>query len=251
MLRINLLPPHIYERRRVRKAIVAFSFLFLVVLFGMLTWWFMLTKKQNDLQLQVNDMEQKAQEVRMLQDEIAKEQARIASTRAKVEFIEAVMEYNLEYPKLYEELAKYTYSRMLYRSIQPAGNQLTIQAHARTLGDCGRYLMNMYRATHLFSSVSISGVPGWPQQGEGGGGLPGGFDFTVTCTLVKPITPPTYTGVAQAASSGVAPGVPGGPSPMPPGAAGPSVSPPSGGGSESESGSRGIFRRRGGGESEE
>ena len=212
MLKVNLLPAYIYERRKVRKASIGFVVLFVAVVLGMLAWWTMLNSKQKALEVQVADMEMKAQEVTRLEQEAQAEENKIPIIQAKVAFIEALMDYNLQAPKLYEELAKYTYSRVLYRSIQPASNQLMIEAHARTLGDCGRYLMNIYRATHLFNSVVISGVPGWPKASSGGGavtpvvspwvsapeqaGALSGFNFQVTCTLVQQIIPPIYGGAA-------------------------------------------------------
>jgi len=219
VLKINLLPAYVYERRRVRKAAIGFSLLFVAVVFGMLAWWAVLNSKQKGLQAQVTDMEMKAQEVARLEQEAQAEESRMPVIQAKVAFIEGLKEYNLQIPKLYEELAKYTYSRVLYRSVQPSGSQLTIEAHARTLGDCGRYLMNLYRATHLFSSVAISGVPGWPSGGGGGvSELPSGFSFQVTCALVQQIAPPTYGGAGAGTPGGGMPagGAPGaGPPPGP------------------------------------
>ncbi|HUV04269.1 MAG TPA: hypothetical protein VMX94_04105 [Armatimonadota bacterium] len=226
MLKINLLPAYIYEKRKVRRAAMGFGLLFIAVVFGMLGWWIMLSNKQKQLQAQVADMEMRAQEVMRLEQAVQAEESRIPVVQAKVGFIEGVMDYNLQAPRLYEELAKYTYSRVQYRSLAPSGSQLVIDARARTLGDCGRYLMNMYRATHLFNSVAISGVPGWPPAGGGAGATtPGapeagpttGFDFQVTCALVQPIAPPAYAGVGAQGPGAVVPGMP---------AAGP---PPSGG----------------------
>jgi len=209
VLKINLLPPYIYEKRKVRRAALVFGVLFVAVVAGMLAWGVSLSNKTRQLTMQVNDMEQKANEVRQLEAQVQAELARIPPVKAKVAFIEGLMEYNLKVPKVYEELAKFTYSRVLYRSVLPSGTGLSITAHARSVGDCGRYLLNMYRASHVFSSVSIDSVPGWPAGGEGAApvSMAGGFDFAVTCVLVQPITAPMY-GVAEAT-------VPGAPPPMP------------------------------------
>lgn len=245
MLKINLLPAYIYERRRVRAAAIAFTIAFVAVLAGMLGWWLFLSNRQKELTVLVADMEMKAAEVTRIEQAAQAEENRIPIIQAKVDFIEAVMEYNLEIPKLYEEIAKYTYGRIQLNSMQASGGTVTIQAHARTLGDCGRYLMNMYRATHLFNSVTISGVPGWPAGAGGqsgqmvsvgpygtnvpapqsqpfGGGQ--GFDFNVTCTMVKQITQPAYTGGAPAPTDAAGVGTPG--APVPPGGGAPPGLPP-------------------------
>ena len=224
MLKINLLPSYIYEKRKVRNAAFLFGGLFVVVVAGMLTWWVVLGSKERQITTQVMEMERNAGEVTELERQVQAEQAKIPPIRAKVTFIEDLMAYNEKVPDLYEDLAKYTYSRILYRSVRVSGNQLTVNAYSRSVGDCGRYLLNMYRASHVFSSVSISGVPGWASGGGGAGSasgmsslagtaqgpqVPGGFSFTVSCALVEPISAPTYSS-GGAASAGGAPGA-GGP----------------------------------------
>lgn len=206
MLKINLLPKYIYEKRKVKQTAFMFAVLFLGVVAGMVAWHLSLAAKERDLTVQVADMQQKVNEVRSLETQAAAEEQRLPVIQGKVAFIESVMQYNLEYPKLYEELAKYTYNRIMYTSVDPSGGQLKVGAHARSIGDCGRYLLNMYRASHVFSSVGIDGVPGWPHQGAQGDQ---GFDFNVTCNLVRPIAVPSYSPGGAAARAPGAPGIPG------------------------------------------
>jgi cell division protein FtsB len=193
VLKINLLPKYIWEKRKVKQTIFVFVVLFMGVVAGMVAWHLSLAAKQRDLTAQVADMQIKANEVKQLEAQAVAEEQRIPVIQGKVSFIEGIMQYNLQYPKLYEELAKYTYSRILYRSVEASSGQLKVTAHARSIGDCGRYLLNMYRASHVFNAVGIDGVPGWPRQqsgGEDGGGQ--GFDFNVTCNLTTPISVPSY-----------------------------------------------------------
>ncbi len=159
--------------------------IFMVVFGSMVAWWYTLGKREADLKSQLAIMNQRKDQVLALENTIKAEEAKIPPIKDRMDYFNAVMAYNVKFPALYEELAKYTYERVLYRSIEPANNQLTIQAHANSLGDCGRYLLNIYRARHLFSDVKISAVPGYPSNPAAG------FDFSVTCTLVSPIDPPT------------------------------------------------------------
>ena len=187
MLKINLLPKYIYEKRKTRQVTILFAALVLCVGAGMLGWFTLLNKQKQDLTVQVAEMEQKKAEVDAIMAQAVAEEGKAPPMQKKVDFFKAIMNYNTEYPKLYEELARYTYSRVLYRTIEPSsGTQLKIGARARSVGDCGRYLLNMYLGSQLFSSVTIDSVPTWS------GDLPGAFDFNVTCTLRKPITVPTY-----------------------------------------------------------
>lgn len=207
MLKINLLPKYIYERRKVYQLASVLGIIFIAIVFGMFAWWFVLGNKEIILTGQVDEMELKTSILNDLQKQVEAEKAKLPPVEAKVKFMEDLMAYNLQLPKLYEELAKYTYARILYKSVTPAANQLSIQAHADSLADCGRYLMNMYRADHIFTSVTISAVPGWSGTEAQGGGQPAadqqaaaappsGFDFTVTCALSKPIAAPAYAAPA-------------------------------------------------------
>lgn len=184
MLRINLLPPSIYERRKVRQTAILFGLIFVMAFGGMMAWWYMLGKKEAQLKSDLVIMNQRKDQVLALEGTIKAEESKIPPIKDRMDYFNAVMAYNVKFPALYEELAKYTYERVLYRSIEPANNQLTIQAHAKSLGDCGRYLLNIYRARHLFSDVKISSIPGYPSNPAAG------FDFTVTATLLTPIDPP-------------------------------------------------------------
>mgnify|MGYP001025863736 CR=1 FL=1 len=188
MLKINLLPPYIFERRKVRQTAFLFGLIFMLTFGGMVAWWYTLGKKEADLKEQLVVMNQRKDQVLALENTIKAEEAKIPPIKERMDYFRAVMAYNTKFPELYEELAKYTYERILYRSIQPSNNSLTIQAHAKSIGDAGRYLLNMYRARHLFSGVQISAVPGYPSN------LLAGFDFTVTCSLVNPIDPPAVPG---------------------------------------------------------
>lgn len=221
MLKINLLPTYIYEKRKVRQAGLSFCLLFAVVIVSMLSWRFALSNNERKLSMQVEEMKQKAAIVDAINAQIPVEQQKTQTLKTKVDFIEAVMNYNLEYPALFEELAKYTYSRIQYMEIKPSATDNTIQisAYARSVGDCGRYLLNMYRAQHLFSSVIIdSGTfPHWESGNHTVGGIltsgsgsqgsifdalvEQGFTFNIKCTLIKPIVAPTAPGPGGAAGT--------------------------------------------------
>lgn len=246
-----------------------FGFIFLVCAAAMAAWIFKLSVTERNLTDLVAKTEAEAKRVEALQAEVAAAQAKIPPVKAKTDYIKEVLNYNEVLPKLYEDITKYTYNRIEYKSINASGQQLSISAHARTIGDCGRYLLNMYRAGHLFRSVSISAIPGWPagSTGSSGGGMMGGmmggmptmpggmtggmlggmppmpgmnagstggisggnsskstisrgFDFTVTCALVKSISAPAYVKGGSADATGGAASPMGGMPGMMPGAAG-------------------------------
>lgn len=260
MLRINLLPKSIYERRNVMRMMFLFGFIFIVLAAGMAAWILKLSATEHNQTDIVVKTEAEAKVVEGLEADVAAAQAKIPPVKAKTQYIADVLDYNDKVLALYQKVARYTYNRIEYKSMNTSGSSLTMSAHARTIGDCGRYLLNMYRAGHLFTSVTISNIPGWPEgntsasgggmmgggmmggmmgmpggmpgmPGGMGGGMPGGvsmmpggasggisggnaskntisrgFDFTVTCALVEPISAPTYTpGSAESAGAAAGP----------------------------------------------
>lgn len=167
MIKINLLPSNLYEAQRKVWAMV----LCFVVLIGVLAGSFMYVKKINaekdSWSQQAVAAEQLKAEAERIAGEASKIRAAAKDITDKVAFFKAVGTFNNQYPYLYEELAKFTYRKIVYVSIKPDGqagqrpNSLEIEALAPSLSDCGRYLLNMYRASHIFSGVKINEVPGF------------------------------------------------------------------------------------------
>lgn len=258
MIKINLLPKSINEKRIVRNLAVLFGIVFVAIVAGGVLYAQMVLAPQvayeqgqaeqaANLEAQVTKLESDTQGVRGSQ---------IAPIQAKLSFISNVLEYNKKYPKLYEEIGKWTYEKIAYTSMTCDGTQVAMSARARSLDDLGRYLLNMYRATDLFTEVTISGVPGYPaganstgmpmqqgpsgygpqanlagmpaiQEGVSGGSVARYIDFTVNCKLKTPIAAPTFTPGAAAGGAAGATGAPG--APTAPGAPGAPPAPGMGG----------------------
>lgn len=210
MLKINLLPAYVRQKAALKKAIFLCLAVIILVGAGMLYWIITLKNEKDQREKETIAMEEEAKRVEEIRKQLNEELAKIPPVEKKVNFIQGTMDYNLKAPEFYEELARYTYNRVELSSMNISGNRVTMNAHARTLGDFGRYLLNMYNATSIYTNVSVSTIPGWPSATLGTSGpgpltpggrdftgvLPGitnGIDFTVNCTLVKPLPgPPTY-----------------------------------------------------------
>ncbi|MEJ5297762.1 MAG: hypothetical protein WHZ52_06975 [Armatimonadota bacterium] len=224
MLSINLIPPSYFEQQRVRRLLQLFGGLLALVVAGMLAAMFFFITQTNKANEELAQVEPVAQEVERLKSEASNLRNEVGPIQARIKFIEETMDYNVAIIPVLEELAKYTYKKITYGRVALSEDRgtLTIDGWAPSIVDAGRYLMNLYRAKHLFSSVAFSGVPGYRtgaagQQGGGGDqvssflqGTQLGFSFTATCRLVKPLTAPAPPGGAGGgAAAGAAGGAPG------------------------------------------
>jgi hypothetical protein len=205
VLKINLLPPYIYEKRKVARVGLLCLVIFVVIFATMLAWSGKKSAELAKWEEDATQMEQQAAQVQAIQSQVQAEQAKGPALQTKVNFQNDLEKYNVVVPKLYEDVSKWTYNRIVYSSMSVSGNSLQMQAHARTLGDAARYLMNMYRATELFSAVNMGfSVPSWP-AGTQSIADSGGLDFQVSCTLITPINAPSYGGGGGAATAAAGP----------------------------------------------
>lgn len=238
MIKINLLPSYVLERAAVRRLMMIFVVLLAVIIAGGLAYRLQRGAKLSSLQSDLTNVRITETEVLRLEQQATQETAKIDPMNQKLQFIDGVMAYNRIAPDLYEQLGRFTYEKVRYREITLTDTQMEITAYAPSISDAGRYLLNLYRATNIFSQVSMSSVPGFG-SGEGGGTSgkpPKGFDFKVTCALAKPISAPTYGGAAGAAPGTTPTGTYSAPAVSTPGtsATPPPPPPTAGGGAPSE-----------------
>lgn len=242
MIKINLLPKSIYERKIVKNTAILFGVLMAAViavgiLYAQLYW----VPRVADMEAQAAHAEDLKKQVEDLEGQTKGWNDLTAPIQTKLSFIQAVLDYNLKYPQLYEDIAKWTYEKVSYTGLNCDGAVVSMSARVKSLDDLGRFLLNMYHATDLFTEVTISGVPGYPMA-DGGGMLqaqnftgtgpqanlagmsavqqgvvsgPGAnyINFTVTCKLRTPIVRPSFAGSSSATPD--AQGAPGSPVPQP------------------------------------
>ncbi|MEN6372042.1 MAG: hypothetical protein ABFD64_08520 [Armatimonadota bacterium] len=209
MIKINLLPPGIFEARVIKRLIVLFSFIVVAIVAGCMYYTSTVNKATAGYKAETaiaTDWKNKADAYKSQADSKI---ASIAPIDAKLQFVAQVDSFNNVYPKFYENLAQYTYHKVTYSQIAVSTDgKVTISATAPSLSDAGRYLLNMYRATDLFSNVSISGVPGYPANSSGGSLSGGGM--ALNSTPLSSATPAlSQSGGGLALAGGQAPELPG------------------------------------------
>ncbi|MGQ9455144.1 MAG: hypothetical protein ACUVRS_09520 [Armatimonadota bacterium] len=244
MIKINLLPRIIDHKRVLRNTAILMAFILVLIIGAGVAFAIRLQSKVDEMEKLAAETEAWKARVESIQKQAQEIRNQVAPIKQKLDFINKVLQYNLEFPRLYEQIAKWTYEKVQLFSIQCDGQQVVMQAYVKNLDELGRYLLNMYRAVDLFTEVTISGIPGYKQgpsqqvsvpspvqlPGEGqisgsmaplagiqaiqagvqraevGGYAPTGITFTVTCKLRRPIVAPQFAGAAQQAGQPGAPG---------------------------------------------
>lgn len=180
MIKINLLPKTINQKAILRNTAMVFGALLVAVIAGGVTYNMKLTEQVNLKVQEAERVEALKAQVESIQGQASSLLTSIQPIQQKLDFIDAVLKHNLKYPELYQEVAIWTYKNVQYTSLTCDGTSVTMNARVKNLDDLGRFLLNMYRATDLFTEVSITGVQGTgfaqtAYGNAGGSGTPGAF----------------------------------------------------------------------------
>ena len=174
MLRINLLPAYLGEKKKTRLAIVGASLLVAAVTGGSLFAWNHQKQQVETREAEAIAMETEATAVTQLQTDANNIRTAIKPITDKRDFIDAVLFYNQLRPRIYRRAARYTTNNVEFNSMTVSGQSLAISAFAKRPSDVGRFLITMFANPDL-SAVSVAGIPGWSGAGGGTtGGGPGG-----------------------------------------------------------------------------
>jgi len=242
MLRINLLPPYIYEGAKRRNVSILWVVIVLVVAGGFVYGQMRIAGETAEIKAESERLTPDANKADQLQQEANATNTKSQTIRDKRDFVKNVQEYDTTtYPPLVDNVRQYTIRQVLYSSFQPAGKTIAMSAYAPSLADVGQFMMYMERNRNIDNvSVALNNIPSFPLQsgrtqpaagpaagyggvnpmnammGMMGGGSsrqqassglrpPGaaGYDFLVTLTLSKAIPgAPSYGGAQQGGGGG-------------------------------------------------
>jgi hypothetical protein len=177
MLKINLLPAYIHERKKIRATWATMLALLGALTAGLIAYQGSLISQEQRLAEEVTMKEQKAQQVQKLVSDAAAERDKIKPIEGKVTFIKDILAFNKVRPDLFQRVSEYTFKGIRYNQMQAEGNVLTIQAFAPDLSSAGRYLIYMQGNPDL-ATVNISAVPGYPPGNQNEGSTFGGTTDT-------------------------------------------------------------------------
>jgi hypothetical protein len=218
MLKINLLPPYINQRSKIRTAWTMLAALLVLELVGLTIWQASKISKESSDLAQVQQDEAEGVRIDKLASDAVAKRNEIAPIKEKTDFINQLMAYNKVRPDLYEHVASYIYKEVWISGMQAEQNVLTMPASANSISAVGRFLLFMQNSPD-FTKVQISSVPGWPpgtagveagsiaDAAGGGGGATGGG-------MMRPGGPPGYGGPPGGGATGGGPGYGGPPGGM-------------------------------------
>ncbi len=164
MLRINLLPSYVSQRRLTKRLIAAFAALFILCVLAPLAIYATMVHHLNDVSAQANSAEAGKKITDTRKAQAAAAIASIKPIQDKLDFVTAVQAYNRQQVALYNTLAYASpKSSLIYTDAAYTGSTMNIKAYSPSVDVVGRYLQAMYQEPD-FKTVAVDKVPGYPDN---------------------------------------------------------------------------------------
>jgi len=159
MLKLNLLPPNIYEPRKKRAWFAVFVVVWIALAGGLIAWQLSLVNLKSQKSEELQQQEAIVKQVEQTEREAQDTKALVAPLLTRAQLADEIFRYNRQYPKLYREVRRWTIDSVRYDGMGVAQG-ITLQARAvtRDLDEMARYLQIMLQCP-LFTGVSISWTP--------------------------------------------------------------------------------------------
>jgi len=160
MLRINLLPSYVAQRRLTRQMLVLFTVLFASIVSLILIYSITQHQHLASITAQAQQAADAKQAIDDINAQAATINAQLPPVQQKVQFVKDLQDYNLGLVRLYRNIARYTSPDILYTNLSVTGTSLTIAAYAPSLPALARYMQVMYNEPDI-KTLSISAIPGY------------------------------------------------------------------------------------------
>ncbi len=166
MLRINLLPPYVNQRRWIKKLIPIFVALLAVCVAVPLAYSAYLNKKLTDITQLADTAVTGKTTTDGLRAQAATTIAQVKPIQDKLDFVDAVHAYDRAQVARFNTLADTSaHTRFIYSGVSVSGTTMNIKAWSPSVEDVGRYLQVMYQEPD-FASVVVDHIPGYPDNGR-------------------------------------------------------------------------------------
>lgn len=166
MLRINLLPAYVAQRRLVARLRVLAVVVLIVIIVGGMSYYLSLLPQVANMTQQAQTAQNDKAQIDALNSKAADTLAKVGPILAKVKFYNDVQKYNPETAQLYARVARWTSPAVYLDSMAVQGDTLAISGFTNSIADLGRYLQYMYTEPDISSVTLTSSIPSYSQAVE-------------------------------------------------------------------------------------
>src|SRR5688572_12142558 len=216
MLKINLLPPYINQRKQVRVAAVIVALLVAAEIGTLVVMRNGPIAEKNRLTSEKSDKEGKLAQLNQIGTRSSTVLAEEGTFKPTVDFFRSVEDFNRQHPNLYENTARYTFSEIMFLNLEAQQTQLQFNGYASNPTHVSRMLIGLTRSPDFQGLPQITGLPQYTEaeaaqreQANTAEDLPEGMVMG------------GYPGMGPGMAGGGMPGMPGGPGGMAGGGMGP------------------------------
>ena len=164
MLRINLLPPYVQQRRLTKKLVPLFVAIFALCVAAPLALYFYQRGQLATLTQQANDAVAGKSKTDALKAQATTTIAQVAPIQAKLQFVEDCNDHIRQVVALWNRLADTTpKSSFIYTGASVSGTTMSIKAYSPSVEEVGRYLQTMYHEPD-FVTVAVDHIPAYPEN---------------------------------------------------------------------------------------
>lgn len=166
MLKINLLPPSIAQKRQMRVAIAVVILLVAAEVGGLVAARIPKQKLHADLLSQQQDAQTQLTALQKVGSDANAVIAEENKLKPKYDFITGMLKYNAALPSLYQQTAGYTYKEIMFLTLEAAGRELKFDAYASKPTDVGRMLIGLNNSGLFTAIPTVSALPAWSEAAE-------------------------------------------------------------------------------------
>jgi hypothetical protein len=162
MLRINLLPPYVAERKYGRWVFIGCIILLVPSVLLPLAYYQLQQVTLAQETQQADAAEAGKAKTDGFKTEASTIRGSIGPIKQKLDFVKAVYAYNISWARIYSKLADYSDPKISYSDATIGGTAMNIRAYTPSTADVARYLHEITQDPD-FTAVAIDRIPGWGQ----------------------------------------------------------------------------------------
>jgi hypothetical protein len=209
MIKINLLPPHVVERRKVRSLAILLLAVLLLEIGGFFFYYSTLVQTEKKKQAELKKVTADAQNVLNLDAAAQAEIAAAGSAQTNLTWYDGNNQHNAKIADSLSKINEYIYAKMTIRSLNLNGAQVSIQGSTKNLDHIAAAYLNLLRCPYITPPRGVTFTPSLGNTAAPSGGpqrsTAEGRDSRISG---RPSGQTRQTGVVQASAPAVTSGNP-------------------------------------------